>query len=189
VLIVGTIGVAAMRTVGAAAAASRVRANRAQGTALARMLMSEILQTSYKEPVDTPSFGRESGESGSSRQNWDDVDDYDNFSESNLTRKDGTPVNNATGWSWKVNVFYVDPANPSATVNSDQGLKQIVVKVNDPQGRQTKLEALRSSFGTYDLPSTTSKTYVSHVGISLQTGPDPRARVDTAVYLTNEPPQ
>jgi type II secretory pathway pseudopilin PulG len=190
VALVGGVFVATIRTVGAAANAQRSRALRVQGSALAQELLTEILQASYKEPVDTPAFGRETGESASARAAWDDVDDYNAFAETTtLTRKYGTAVGGGgatTGWKWEAAVAYADPANPANASATDAGLKRITVTVTDPRGRQTRLEALRSSTGAYDQPADVTLTHVTRIGLKLQIGPDTRSTVTSAVNLLNE---
>jgi MSHA pilin protein MshD len=186
ILLVGGVFVATMRTVGGAAKAQRVRAATAQGTALGMELMTEILQCYYKEPVDTPVFGREAGESATVRTAWDDVDDYNGLLETALACKDGTAIPAVTGWKREVTIAYADPTNPANTSATDAGLKRITVTVTDPRGRQTRLTALRSSASGYDQVSTVSKTYVTRVGITLQLGADANATVTSGVNLLNE---
>ena len=106
--------------------------------------MAEILQQYYLEPDDTPVFGRESGESGGDRTDWDDVDDYDGWSASPPQDKDGTVAGNRAGWARNVAVVWVDPTDPSQTVGSDQGAKWISVTVTRDGKLITSLAALRS---------------------------------------------
>jgi type II secretory pathway pseudopilin PulG len=187
VALVGGVFVATIRTVGAAADAQRARATRVQGNALARQLLSEILQASYKEPVDAPAFGREGSESAADRSGWDDVDDYDGFVQTTLTRKSGTSLGAAaTGWKWESAVAWVDPANPANTSGTDAGVKRVTVTVTDPRGKQTRVQGLRSSAGVYDQPSAVSTTYVSRIHLTLQIGSDGRTAVTSGVNLLNE---
>jgi hypothetical protein len=117
-LIVGVMFVAALNTVGA----SRVTLYRAsqvgRGQLLARLLTAEILEQSYKDPDGAPVFGREANESASPRTGWDDVDDYDGFSETPPTARDGTALADSTGWKWTARVEWVDPAAPSVVKTS-----------------------------------------------------------------------
>src|SRR5947208_16939323 len=56
------------------------RADRAaRATRLARNLMEEITSMAYQDPVQTPVFGPETGET--SRTIYNDVDDYNGYSE------------------------------------------------------------------------------------------------------------
>lgn len=49
------------------------------GTRVGRDLLEEISSLAYEDPAAPVVFGAEAGESG--RQTWDDVDDYDGYSE------------------------------------------------------------------------------------------------------------
>ena len=59
IVIVGTMMVAGLSAVGASARVQQRMTDSGRGVLLAQQLMSEIMQQSYEEPVDTPSFGRE----------------------------------------------------------------------------------------------------------------------------------
>jgi type II secretory pathway pseudopilin PulG len=187
IAIVGGMFLAAMSGLAAATAAREVNAARLQAHALAMDLMSEILQSSYKEPTDTAAFGLEAGESPASRANWDDVDDFAGFSQSPPTRRDGTVIPATAGWRWEASVTYADPSDPSKATAVESGLKRITVTVTDPRGRRTTLDALRCSAGVYDLNPTALKTYVSRVEVQLQIGPDARSSLTSGVNLLNEP--
>ncbi len=75
-LLVGMMLVAAMNAVGAAIRGRVSTGDAARARELAVQLMAEILANDYIEPVDTPTFGRETGEFDGTRARWDDVDDY-----------------------------------------------------------------------------------------------------------------
>jgi hypothetical protein len=132
-LLVGVLGVASLQSV---AGALRNHADLMQETKSlhwAEDLMGEIQQQSYREPASSPRFGVESGESsGGPRTAWDDVDDYDDWTESPLRNKDGTVIPNTTGWRRWVEVKHVDPNNLATvlTDGNDQGVKRITVHVS-----------------------------------------------------------
>lgn len=96
---------------------------------MASQLLSEIVSMNYAEPDDTPTFGRESGESGSERSNWDDVDDYEGWLSTPPENAAGVALSNGEGWQREVQVEWVDPANLASISVSDQGLKRITVTV------------------------------------------------------------
>jgi len=188
-LIVSTMLVAALGAMSSFAKAGAIQAARRRGASMARQLMAEILQARYREPVDTPSFGTESPESRTCRAAWDDVDDYDGWSESPPQAKDGTVLGFAPGWRRDVKVEYVTAADPTARAGSDQGLKRITVTVTDPGGRKTVLQALRAAGSIYDQQPPTQTTYISAVGVEIQIGPSPDSRVAGGVNLLNLVPQ
>ncbi len=142
-LIVGLMLVAALNTVGASKVSQYKNAEQAIGPMLAEDLMAEILSQNYEEPVDPVEFGRESGESGGSRPNWDDVDDYDSWSASPPQEKDGTDLPGLQGWERSVKVSLI---NPILLIDSafDMGGKRIDIQVIH-QGRVvTELSSVRT---------------------------------------------
>jgi len=186
-LIVSTMLVAALTTVGSMARSKMAQAALRKGPALARELLSEILPANYADLYTaTPRFGPEPGETrGGTRAAFDDVDDYDGWSETTVQAKDGTPVADLAGWSRRVDVRYVSLTNLDAPVSTDTGLKRITVTVTDPTGRRRSLTALRSSTGVYDHSITRDGTYLNSVGVEIQIGPDSDAGVVSAAHPLN----
>lgn len=185
VVIVSVMLVTALGTLGAAARARKVQADRRQGPALAQLLMSEIVRSRYKEPGGSDSLGRDSSESGGSRANWDDVDDYDGFSESTLLTKNDQVIANTSGWRWSASVRYATPAAPQLDSLVETGLKRVTATVTSPAGEVTRLVALRSRSSLYDQAPASSATYVNWVGMELQIGPAAASRTTTGVALLN----
>jgi len=129
VVLVGGLLVAALTTLGGAAAGRKSMADRGMGALLAQDLMAEILRQSYKEPVDTATFGRETGEAGDLRATYDDVDDYHGWIESPPEHKDGAEFGNLTGWYREVQVYRLDASDLTKTATVETGVKQITVTV------------------------------------------------------------
>jgi type II secretory pathway pseudopilin PulG len=126
-VIVAVMFVAALNTVGMSRVTQHKTALVSRGRMFAESLMAEILQQSYQEPGETYVFGREAGESSTSRAAYDDVDDYDEWTESPLVAKDGTAVANSANWSRTVTVEWVDPLNPDQVQTTETGAKRITV--------------------------------------------------------------
>jgi type II secretory pathway pseudopilin PulG len=183
-VIVGVMIAMVLHTFGSVAKGRRIQVDREVAAALARQLLSEVVQASYEDTGSSPDFGRESSEGGSSRAKCDDVDDYHNWSASPPEAKDGTEIGHLDGWARSVSVVYVNPANLSAS-GSDQGLKRVTVTVTDPRGATTSVVALRSEGGAYDLESTSENTYVTWIGVELQVGTDNRARIASGANVLN----
>jgi hypothetical protein len=107
-----------------------------QGRMLAESLMSEILQQGYQEPGTSYVFGRETGESDLTRTAYDDVDDYQGWTQSPPVAKDGTALPNSANWRRTVTVEWVDPLDPQQVRGSETGAKRITVVAafrNTPQ--------------------------------------------------------
>jgi type II secretory pathway pseudopilin PulG len=143
-LIVGIMLVAALNTVGASKLTQRKNYERSIGPMLAEDLLTEILSQSYEEPVDTPIFGRETGEFSWSRTPYDDVDDYDGWTTSPPEDKDNADLPDLTGWARSVEVYYVD-YGLSNELNYDAGLKRIHVTVTYNGLVVSELSAIRTN--------------------------------------------
>jgi hypothetical protein len=128
-VLVGVLLIAALRSVGASVFTQSLSAQRTTGQMLADGLMAEILAKAYKDPAGAPQFGRESGESSASKANYNDVDDYQDWSESPPQLADGSTMPDLTGWQRSVAVDWVDPLDLSRTQWSDTGAKRITVTV------------------------------------------------------------
>jgi type II secretory pathway pseudopilin PulG len=126
-MIVGLMAVAALNSLGAATRSSESIGNRAVAAGLADELMSEIVQSPYKDPSQTPDLGRESGEPSSPRSSFDDLDDYDGWNKSPPQYRDGAAIPDRSDWRQRVQVRYVLPSDPTQELGSDQGAKRIRV--------------------------------------------------------------
>lgn len=126
-VIVAVMLVTALNVVGASKITQHKAALVSRGRMSAESLMSEILQQSYQEPGATYVFGRESGESDTSRTAYDDVDDYQGWTESPPVAKDGTALPNSANWRRTVTVAWVDPLNPKQVSGTETGAKRITV--------------------------------------------------------------
>ena len=127
-LLVGVVLAAAMRTVGGSVLTQYRLAERMTGRFLAEGLLTEVLAKQYKEAGST-GMGLDSGESSTSKANYDDVDDFHNWSESPPQYADGTAMPDLAGWRRSVEVAYTQPANLTATDSVDKGVKRITVTV------------------------------------------------------------
>jgi MSHA pilin protein MshD len=184
VVVMSTMLVAAFGAVGASVSTRIAQRDSSQGMALARQLMAEILQTRYKDLVN-PIFGIEAGDV---RATFDDVDDYDGLQESNAQFADGTAIPGGTGWKRKVIVDWVSPTDPTQKVNTDQGLKRILVKVSNPAGKTFVLYGLRSNSDRYEYIPGSQVTYTCWAGVSLQVGTTTSGRNVQGVNLVNLSP-
>jgi MSHA pilin protein MshD len=186
IVIVATMLVAAVSSLGSFARARRSQFDRCAGGTLARGLMSEILQARYLEPGVDVWFGRDTGEAADVRTAWDDVDDYNGLSECPPATKSGAAIAGAAGWTRKVTVEYVQPTNPNQTSSTDTGLVRITVSATSPTGVTTTLQALRSDESIYDQPPRTATTFVSWVAAEMQIGSDQTRRLTTGTHVLDQ---
>lgn len=144
-VIVAVMFVAALSTVGAARMTEHRVALVSRGRLLAESLLSEVLQQDYEDPDGAAVFGVESGESGTARMDFDDVDDFDGWSSSPPVSRDGMPLADATGWRRTVKVEWVDASNVGQVKGTETGVKRVTVTAEYNGVPQASLVALRTA--------------------------------------------
>lgn len=169
--IVSVLMVASLQTVGMAARLRQSEISDARGAALASVLMSEIQRRWYTDPDEAPVFGPESGETAG-RSAWDDVDDYNNFSEKPLKTKTGGSIADVSGYTWSSTIAYANLSDPRQTSATETGLRRITVTVTGPTGRTYTLLGLRSNFGEFDLIPSAVTTSTTGITAELKTSSD-----------------
>lgn len=129
-IVVSMMAATALTTVRLSVKSQYKSSERAAGGLLASALMAEIVALPYQDPnLPTLALGTEAGEATSSRATWNDVDDYNGWTESPLQNKDGTVIPNTTGWQRSVVVEWVNAANPTVTSLVETSCKRIAVTV------------------------------------------------------------
>ncbi len=184
-LIVGTMLVASLSTIGAVFRTQRITASRSLGPGLAHELMSEILAMPYEDP-EAPSGGNstETGETTMTRSDFDDVDDYDDWDSASAVANDGTPLPGFTGWRREVDVWWAERLGGNVWWFYDTGVKRIKVCVTDPDGNQTVLYALRSKGGSLEQTPAVDTTAIAWIGAQLRLGGSTET-VRAGIHLSN----
>lgn len=148
-LLVGLVLVGAMNLLGAVVRGRTKAADLARGQRLTQQLMTEILNSAYKE--DGSELGADYilnallvviGQE--TRSQYDDVDDFHGWDETPLFARGGSLIPNTSGWRRRVAVAWVDPVDPGIVVGSDQGVKRITVTVQRNGQTIAQLACLRS---------------------------------------------
>lgn len=121
---------AVLSTVELSARTQHAAADRTYARSLAADLLEEICDYPYDDPSGAAEFDVGADESASDRATFDDVDDFDGWSESPPIRSDGTPVPGAGGWTRSVVVKWVDPLDPSNGSVTETGAKRVQVGVS-----------------------------------------------------------
>jgi hypothetical protein len=114
---------------GAAGTARYKTADGAVGSFLADGLMGEIMTLAYEEPNGVPVFGLDAGEVPTSRSNYDDVDDYNGWTESPPADRNGVALPGLSGWQRSVKVEWVLASDPNQVSLVETGAKRITVTV------------------------------------------------------------
>jgi hypothetical protein len=182
-LLVGVVLVASMKTVGAVFRTRRINAQLGAGEQLAEELMSEILQVRYEDPEETAvpigdsvgPPGIETGETDTTRADFDDVDDYHQWSAQPPVHKDGTPVAGFEQYERRVTVEGVAPDTLQPDHSFETGMRLIEVTVIEPSGNQIVRKALRSRFGAVEQLPQADTTFVTCLDGELQAGGSPTA--------------
>ena len=144
-LLVGTMLVAVLHTVGASQMGQRLNAERERAMLLAEDLMAEIVQQPYEDPDGTILFGKEANEPpANNRAAFDDVDDYHNWSSTPPEYKDGTPIAWATRYERTAIVEWVAANDLGQTSVTETGAKRIRVLVYYGERKLAELEAVRT---------------------------------------------
>ncbi len=168
-LLVGVLLTASMTTAGTLIRRHGLRAQDDVKMALAHDLLCEVNQAFFSDPDNTQTtLGPEFGEADASRRRFDDVDDYDGWSEAVIQDKLGNPVSGFDGYQRSVQVVYARLSDPSLTSSVPTDLKRITIQVLGPNQETATLIALRSRRGAADLIPAVQSTYVRGVGIHLE---------------------
>ncbi len=181
--IVGVMLVAALNTVGAAAAGRASIGYRARGTLLAHELMTEILRQEYESPDYAPgSFGRDPTEAATGdRSLYNDVDDYDDWTANPPERKDGTTIPGFVGWRRSVVVDWVDPGDLSQVEPADTRAKLITITAERDDVLVATITAVRTGASAYEpnqSPSASCTPTKTVVALWEWVGFDARASTD-----------
>ena len=173
-LLIGLVLSAALASVGAAARTTTAAAEGNDALGLAKQLLEEVLVLPYEEPSQTPGFGPESGESGSPgvRSGFDDLDDYNDWTDSPPKDRSGVAIAGYAGWTRVVDVKKIIDSNYSQLpdVAVDTGLRLILVTATSPTGRTVTLQAYRTQEGGALQTQGINQTLVTWVGVQLQVG-------------------
>jgi hypothetical protein len=132
VLLVSIMLAAAMRSVAVARIVDYKSAQVARGKLLAQGLLAEIIELPYQDPiVVTVTLGPDAANLETSRSTYNDVDDYNGYSETPPKNKDGTNLStDLTNWGRSVVVEWVSPSNLTGSASgSETHCKRVTVTV------------------------------------------------------------
>ncbi|QNN22031.1 hypothetical protein HED60_07000 [Planctomycetales bacterium ZRK34] len=130
IVLVATVFIVAMNTVGASRTMMFRVADRAAADALAAQMTAEILALPYWSPVYHSGMGPNSEEAATgNRSKFDDADDYDDWSASPPQAKDGTEMTDYAGLTRTVQTPWVDPSDFQTERSYETGVKRITVQV------------------------------------------------------------
>ena len=189
-VIVSLALVASVRLIGEAHTAHAVGARKMQAALLADTLLSEIITLPYEDPAAPGSLGPETGETD--RADFNDVDDYHEYTQTDPTLWNGDPIEWAAGWTWTVIVEYVEDGDLIKLISDlgelanidlgdilgglfpffgpDPTLKVITVYVEDPRGSVQQVSAVRTAGGVGDVRVPSDHEFQDLVSVTVGGG-------------------
>lgn len=166
-MLVGILLVASLKSSSFLTNESALSSDRTRAERLAQSLAVEILSLPFADPeVDEASLGPDAGEATATRSQFDDVDDYHNWSASPPQSRLGHDLAGFDGWKREVEVEHVAPAALSASA-SETGLKRITVTVTAAGGSAVTVTALAGDPGKADPGIDSYDKQISWVGIEF----------------------
>ncbi|MCG8405338.1 MAG: hypothetical protein MI923_09090 [Phycisphaerales bacterium] len=144
-MVVGLMLVGALEAVRTVHTIRDATLNHAKGQLLAEDLLAEIVKHDYADGDGSSGMGQDSGEAGTDRREFDDVDDYHNWSPSAPLNVDGTQMDGMDGWTRGVVVEYVNPNDLAQVSANNTGIKRITVTVRYLGEVITVLQTVRTS--------------------------------------------
>jgi len=103
--------------------------NEVRGMAIAEALMAEITQLPMRDPACDCGFGPESGETGTSRTRFDDVDDYQDLADSPPKSRSGIALSGYSDLGRTVSIDRVTIGNWNTTTSTYEGVYRITIRV------------------------------------------------------------
>lgn len=186
-LLVSVLLTTSMTTTGVLIRRNGMRAQSDVKMSLAHDLLSEMSQASFTDSDRTQtSLGPEYGEASGNRSRFDDIDDYDQWSEMQIQDKMGSPIAGLTGYRRSVRVQYVRLMDPEVISSLATDLKRITIEVSGPDSDMTQLIALRSRCGALDVMPGVQSTFVRSVRMRLDADQSSHA-IHSGAGLLNQP--
>ena len=143
-IILAVIAVAAVRAAAGAATAQALSSRRVTATMLAESLLGEIERKPYSDPSTQATLGRDAGESATDKTTFDDVDDYDGWTESPPRDSTGNEIDGMSDWTRKVAVVWSDMGPLIPERGGDTGLKSVTVSVYFKSKLMCEMQSLRA---------------------------------------------
>ncbi len=145
---VALVGVTAVGALTAAANSATRRSDvaaRAQAAVLAEELAGEVAGLAYEDPqVGSSTLGPDAGETAVNRSRFDDVDDYNGWTEKGPTDKAGAAISGAESFTRTVTVQWVLGSSPSTTSVTETGAKLVTVTVSRSERAAATVRLVRT---------------------------------------------
>jgi len=187
-LLIGIVMVGALKASGAVLRARRAAATMATGPMLAEDLLAEMMAMPYIDPDGGTSSGTDTGETDTTRADFDDVDDYNGWTENGITDKSGLALAEYTDWQRTAQVDWAERVRGTSFNLFDTGLKRIKVTVTSPDGKTTELYGYRADSGALEQPPTVDTQVITWLQATLVVADAQEAEVSTSMLNHVEDP-
>ena len=128
-IIISVLMVSSLSTIAASRRSQLAESNEVGGLAIAEALLAEITQLPVRDPACDCGFGPESGETGTSRIGFDDVDDYHNLVDFPPKSRSGISLSGYSDLSRNVSIDMVSVNNWNTTATNYEGVYRITIRV------------------------------------------------------------
>lgn len=130
-LLVGMVLAATLNIIGPTVRATKLAGDEVLAAQFVEELLAEIAAQPYRDPTDDAGvIGTEAGETGSNRSRFDDVDDYNGWTDSIQTTTGVARSGLKGSWTRGAKVVWIDPDDPATEVGADLGAKRVTVFVS-----------------------------------------------------------
>lgn len=144
-IILGLLITAGLRAAAGAGASQAISTRALTGSLLAEGLAQEVLSLAYVDPSGGTTLGPDSGEIAADKATFDDVDDFDNWSESPPKAPGGAVIAGMAHWTRSVRVYRALASVPDSNSGSESGLKRIEVTISYSGKLVYRISALRAA--------------------------------------------
>ncbi len=170
-LLVGTVVLGALAMHGAAVQTYIATVDSIDGPLLADSLMEEIVALPYIDPDGSSAArGVNSDELSGDRSTFDDVDDYNGYTETPPRDRNNATLSGYTGVTRTVTVDHASWLTGAITNGTDTKLKLIHVQVSSDDGRVTDRYAYRAADGMLEQAPTVDTVVVTNLKTSITLG-------------------
>lgn len=144
--ILATAAAASLQALGSFALGNRLWVEKSTAMELANQLMAEINLLPFADPVSSTGLGIDAGEVATSRTTFDDIDDFNGWTEPQIRDRTGAPVSGYSGYSRQVTVeLETTAAAQVQPALSNSVLKRITVVVCKDGKELAKLVVIRGA--------------------------------------------
>jgi Tfp pilus assembly protein PilV len=145
-LLISFVLVSTLSIVGPMARSTTVHADRLVASNLANEMAEEIATKLFIDPnaADPDALGADADDGSANRIDFDDIDDYQNWSSSPPSLSAGSPITSLSNWTRSVTIEHAVLAEPSTASATNTGLKRVTITVTKNGVKLAQIVTLHS---------------------------------------------